>query len=75
MICLIPFNKWYVNENVIRKRKTFPKLERKKLFKIIFNSLLNAEQKSQKEIKKVVKYKITPVNLCEIDKIEVIWGL
>ena len=29
----------------------------------------------QKEIKKLDKYKIIPVNLCDIDKIEVICGL
>jgi hypothetical protein len=37
--------------------------------------LLKAIENNHKEIKKVDKYKIIPVNLCDIDKTEVICGL
>ena len=60
---------------MIKKRIILPKLEKRKLSKTIFKLLLKAVQNNQKEIKKLDKYKIIPVNLCDIDKIEVICGL
>ena len=35
----------------------------------------SSAKEPKKEIKKLDKYKIIPVNLCDIDKIEVICGL
>ena len=60
---------------MIKKRIILPKLEKRKLSKTIFKLLLKAVQNNQKEIKKLDKYKIIPVSLCDIDKIEVICGL
>tara|TARA_B100000029_G_scaffold507083_1_gene591019 strand:+ start:6024 stop:6209 length:186 start_codon:yes stop_codon:yes gene_type:complete len=61
-----------MKDKVIKKRINFPNFEIKRVIKKLYISSLKTNENKKNVIKKVDKYRIIPVNLCDIDSMEVI---